>query len=128
MSIYTYIYICIYMYSKVCVCIYTDVFYPRCVYCILYKNIYMDMCQEKGYRKTQWRVENVECGNRDNDLHVRWGFPHIRQSYGDFQLVMGVPLDRWMVYFDGKTPSFEMDDDWGYPHFRNPPYIGLTGW
>ena len=30
------------------------------------------------------------------------------------------PQARWMVY-KGK-PHFLMDDDWGYPHFRTPPY------
>ena len=33
---------------------------------------------------------------------------------------MGVPR-KWIVY-NGKFQS-KMDDDWGYPHFRKPPYI-----
>ena len=32
---------------------------------------------------------------------------------------MGASLNggtqKWMVFVNGKTPSFEMDDDWGYP-------------
>ena len=43
--------------------------------------------------------------------------------YGSFQLVMGVPLYRWIVY-KGKSPSF-MDDDWVYPDFRKPPYLEI---
>ena len=35
-------------------------------------------------------------------------------------IVIGVPLYRRMVY-DGKS-HLEMDD-WGYPHFRKPPFI-----
>ena len=35
---------------------------------------------------------------------------------------MGVPQAGWMVDFHGKIPAFEMDDDWGYPYFRKPPY------
>ena len=32
-------------------------------------------------------------------------------------IVMGVPLDRWMVFVLGKIPSLEMDDILGgYPH------------
>ena len=31
--------------------------------------------------------------------------------FGGFQLVMG---DRWMVFVNGKIPSFERGDDWGY--------------
>ena len=42
----------------------------------------------------------------------RWGFP----------CKWGVP-QKWMVYFmenPWKSQS-QMDDDWGYPHFRKPP-------
>ena len=28
---------------------------------------------------------------------------------------------KWMVYFMERLSK--MDDDWGYPHFRKPPYI-----
>ena len=35
---------------------------------------------------------------------------HLR--YGGFQLVMGVPQARCLVFVNGKIPSFEMDD-WG---------------
>ena len=38
---------------------------------------------------------------------AKWGFPARK---------MGVPPVRWMVCVNGKLPSFEMDDDWGYPH------------
>ena len=40
--------------------------------------------------------------------------------YGGFQLAMGVPPARWMV-FVRENPT-KMDDDWGYPYFRKPPY------
>ena len=39
-------------------------------------------------------------------------------------IVMRVPLYCWMVYkclFHGKS-HLQMDDKWGYPHFRTPPY------
>ena len=36
-------------------------------------------------------------------------------------LVMGVP-HSWMVKKRGNS-HLEMDDDWGYPYFRKPPYI-----
>ena len=35
--------------------------------------------------------------------------------------VMGLPLYRWMVYLWWKIP-LKLDDDWGYPYFRKPPY------
>ena len=35
---------------------------------------------------------------------LKWGYPN-----------------SWMVYFM-KTP-IKSDDNWGYPHFRKPPYI-----
>ena len=28
-----------------------------------------------------------------------------------------------LVFGEGKILSFEMDDDWGYPYSRKPPYI-----
>jgi len=34
----------------------------------------------------------------------------------------GTPYYCWMVYFHGKKPENKMDDGWGYPHFRKPPY------
>ena len=38
-----------------------------------------------------------------------WGYPH-----------------SWMVYFmDNPT---KMDDDWGYPYFRKPPYRDFYYW
>ena len=40
------------------------------------------------------------------------------------QLVMGVPLYRWMVY-KGFYPV-KMDDDWGYAHSRKPAYVYTT--
>ena len=36
---------------------------------------------------------------------------------------MGYP-NSWMVY--SGMSHLEMDDDWGYPHFRKPPYIGYN--
>ena len=36
------------------------------------------------------------------------------------ELSTGDTLFLWMV--DGKTRS-KMDDDWGYPQFRKPPFI-----
>jgi len=32
---------------------------------------------------------------------------------------------EWVVY-NGKSQA-EMDDDWGYPHFRKPPISGSYG-
>ena len=38
---------------------------------------------------------------------------------------MGVSMNcgtpKWLVH-EGKS-HLEMDDDWGYPYFRNPPYV-----
>ena len=28
----------------------------------------------------------------------------------------------------GKIPSSKMDDDWGYPYFRTPPYVEVMFW
>ena len=36
----------------------------------------------------------------------------------------GVPLDRWMVLVNGKIPSFEMEDEWGYPVIYGNPHMG----
>ena len=33
---------------------------------------------------------------------------------------MGVP-PKMDVFFFGKIPSFDMDDNWGYFYFRTPP-------
>ena len=39
--------------------------------------------------------------------------------YGRFHMAGGTP--KCLVY-KGKSQS-EMDDDWGYPHFRKLPYV-----
>ena len=36
-----------------------------------------------------------------------WGLPEI-----------GIPQNRWFIM---ENP-IEMDDDWGYPYFRKPPF------
>ena len=54
---------------------------------------------------------NIKNGNQNHQPAI----------YGGFQLVMGNPkLAGWFTIW--KIPSFEMDDDWGYPYFRKPPY------
>ena len=35
---------------------------------------------------------------------------------------------RWMVDFHGKIPSFEMDDDWGYPYDLGNYHMRWTKW
>ena len=32
---------------------------------------------------------------------------------------MWVPPNGWFV----RENPIQMDDDWGYPHFRKPPYV-----
>ena len=39
--------------------------------------------------------------------------------YGGFPK-MGTPPNGWLISW--KLPWFEMDDDWGYPYSRKPPY------
>jgi hypothetical protein len=50
-------------------------------------------------------------------VDVIWGFPQ-----------MGMPgyPNSWMVYF--MENPIKMNDDWGYPHFRKPPYDVITLW
>ena len=31
-------------------------------------------------------------------------------------------IEKWLLHFHGKS-HLEMDDDWGYLHFRNPPHF-----
>ena len=59
----------------------------------------------------------------------KWGIMmvNICLIYGEYMvntgfwvsIVMGV-AQKWMVYF--MSNPLQMDDDWGYPHFRKPPY------
>ena len=47
---------------------------------------------------------------------------HIWMNLLDLEvsIVMGVPQTRWMVYFM-EIPT-KMDENWGYPYFRKPPF------
>ena len=45
----------------------------------------------------------------------------------EVSIVMGVSIVM-LVFVNGKIPPFEMDDDWGYPYFRKPPYYGDISW
>ena len=35
---------------------------------------------------------------------------------------MGVPKNGWFIM----EKTIKMDDDWGYPHFRKPPYLNSS--
>ena len=37
----------------------------------------------------------------------------------------GYPKDGWFIIW---KIHLEMDDDWGYPYFRKPPYGLITNW
>ena len=56
----------------------------------------------------------------------QYGIIHSMGLHGDFHDVMGVPLYRW--FLSGKMPSFEMDDDWGYPISGNLHIGCLVVW
>ena len=47
-----------------------------------------------------------ESKRSKSDIKI-WGFPE-----------MGVPQSGWFM----REHPIKMDDDWGYPHFRKPPY------
>ena len=33
-------------------------------------------------------------------------------------------MAKWLVY--SEKSHLEMDDDWGYPYFKKPPYLGIS--
>ena len=61
-----------------------------------------------------WRWKTAGVTRSDGFLQI-WGLPS-----------MGVPEypNSWMIYF--MENPIEMNDDWGYPHFKKPPYGGYT--
>ena len=59
-----------------------------------------------------------KCHQQDD----KKGQKHLGEAQQGFPSV-GVPLYRWMVFVNGKIPS-RMDENWGYPYVRKPPYIG----
>ena len=61
-------------------------------------------------------------------MGTSWVFLFVGTNIGKHMAVSmeigGTPIAGWMVYFMGK-PTLEMDDDWGYPHFRKAPYENI---
>ena len=47
---------------------------------------------------------------------------YIIYTYGGFHSHGGTPIAGWFIK---ENPNLEMDDDWGYPYFRKPPYIDI---
>ena len=43
------------------------------------------------------------------------------QLYMEVSMAMGVPPIGWFI----RENPIKMDDDWGYPYFRKPPYMYL---
>ena len=44
------------------------------------------------------------------------------EAYGGFLSHGGIPIAGWSVWFRTEKPT-KLDEDWGYPYFRKPPYI-----
>ena len=44
------------------------------------------------------------------------------EAYGGFLSHGGIPVAGWSVWFRTEKPT-KLDEDWGYPYFRKPPYI-----
>ena len=61
------------------------------------------------------RYNKTPCLNQSTSCHMFSPPPLSR--YAGFQLVMGVPLSRWMVFMENPNPKWiKMDDNWGYPY------------
>ena len=67
----------------------------------------------------------------DDDDHYYYHYYHY-SSYLDDDYVIGRGIfinggtRKWMLY--NWTSQSKMDDNWGYPHFRKPPYGKSGGW
>ena len=66
----------------------------------------------------------------EQDGYVPWFFGYVFNSYVEiwcFPLSSGYPPVRWMVFVNGKIPSFEMDENWGQPYdeTETPIYVQL---
>ena len=63
-------------------------------------------------------------GKANHILWAGWG-SHMPTGHHFTMSPAGrVPKNGWCISW--KIPSFEMDVDWGYPHFRKPPHCKLT--
>ena len=51
-------------------------------------------------------------------MSSKWAYFTSTPRYGVFN--GGTPIAGW-IFYKGKSQS-EMDDDWGYPYFRKPPF------
>ena len=80
---------------------------PRCPRCLRTPK----RMPKRARRKCRWRSWKM-LGNEKPAVP---GFNDVVVS-----MAMGNPQNGWFISW--KIPSFEMDDDWGYPHLWTPPY------
>ena len=66
------------------------------------------------------RVPWIPMDPHGSRLMVEMPYFHIGVS-----IVEGTPIAGRFAILQGKIPSKKMDDDWGYPDFRKPPYISI---
>ena len=64
-------------------------------------------------------VSGVGGGGCYHSMHEKWDSPPLSLHYMGGSIVMGIPQNGWFIM---DNPA-KMDDDWGYPHFRKPPYV-----
>ena len=89
--------------------------YPFIAGCIMEDPIQMDdWSTPQLVSENDRRIAGLH-GGLEFDLLYDWGVPWPR----------GYPeMDGWFLL--GKIPSFEMDDDWGYPHgLETPSHVNL---
>ena len=97
-------------------------------------DIYTIWSLKKTYRTIRLEVRGFDhliwwCSGWGSRWCFCWEKAHELVSHGGFhrKSSWGTPCHSWMVY--NGTCQSSMDDDWGSPYFRKPPYrVWLVVW
>ena len=80
----------------------------------------MDVFEWKLHRNRAWNPSRHNIS-----VNMTFGLQKRSTTHMEVSIVMGVAQNGWFIMGYSMAIPTKMDDNWGYPYFRKPPYEGL---